>query len=129
MAFNSLSFGLFLPVFLLIYYAIYHRQNKRDIVLLVGSYIFYMFWYWQYAGLIAISTLVDYVIGIKLHKTSEQKHRKFLLAISLFVNLGILGIFKYYNFFASSSQAMLHSIGIDIPDIYHHLLLPVGISF
>ena len=93
MAFNSLSFALFLPVFLLLYYAIYNRSSLRDILLLAGSYVFYMSWYWQYAGLIAISTLIDYPVGRLLATTEDPVRRKLLVTISLVVNLGILGIF------------------------------------
>lgn len=129
MAFNSLEFALFLPLFLIIFYAIYSKQRFRDVILLVGSYIFYMSWYWQYAGLIVISTVVDYFIGLKLGKESNDTRRKLLLVISLTLNLGILAIFKYYNFFYESSQVALSFIGITIPDLYHQLLLPVGISY
>ena len=129
MTFNSLEFALFLPIFLIIFYTVYTRQSIRDLTLLVGSYIFYMSWYWQYAGLIAISTIVDYVIGRRLELENNQSRRKLLLIISLFINLGILAIFKYYNFFYESSQSVLSNFGIDLPDMYHQLLLPVGISF
>jgi alginate O-acetyltransferase complex protein AlgI len=129
MTFNSLSFALFLPIFLLIYYAIYNRSSLRNVLLLVGSYIFYMAWYWQFAGLIVISTLLDYTIGNKLAKTTSQSRKRLLVTTSLVVNLGILGIFKYYNFFIDSTQSIFISMGIELPDIYHQLLLPVGISF
>ena len=129
MAFNSLQFALFLPIFLLIFYAVASKQKIRDILLLIGSYIFYMSWYWQYAGLIALSTIIDYFIGRKLDATNDQKNRRLLLIVSIVVNLGILAVFKYYNFFYESSQATLAYLGINIPDFYHQLLLPVGISF
>jgi alginate O-acetyltransferase complex protein AlgI len=129
MTFNSISFAVFLPIFIVIYYAIYSRSAIRDIVLLVGSYLFYMSWYWQYAGLIALSTLVDFFIGKQLAKESVAKKRKILVSISLIVNLGILGVFKYYNFFIESSRQTLGLLGLDIPIEYHQLLLPVGISF
>lgn len=129
MAFNSIEFALFLPIFLMFFYAVYSQQRLRDILLLAGSYIFYMSWYWQYAGLIALSTIVDYFIGKKLGKEENKRNRKLLLIVSLVVNLGILAIFKYYNFFYQSSQLAFGYIGIEIPDLYHQLLLPVGISF
>ncbi len=129
MAFNSFEFALFLPIFLVIFYAVYSKQRIRDVTLLVGSYVFYMSWYWQYAGLIVLSTIVDYFVGQKLGKESNKKKRKWLLITSLVMNLGVLAIFKYYNFFYESSQIAFSFIGINIPDLYHQLLLPVGISF
>ena len=129
MAFNSLEFALFLPVFLLIFYSVCTRERLRDILLLVASYIFYMSWYWQYAGLIVLSTIVDYFLGRRLGQEENQSKRKFLLITSLVVNLGILGIFKYYNFFFDASKTAFGFFGIEIPDLYHQLLLPVGISF
>lgn len=129
MSFNSIEFAFFLPIFLIFYYAIYRKERSRDILLLVGSYLFYMSWYWQYAGIIALSTMVDYLIGRKLGTTRIKVKRKLLLLASLGVNLGILALFKYYNFFYSSGQSLLSSFGITIADGYHDLLLPVGISF
>ncbi len=129
MAFNSLEFALFLPVVLLFYYAIVQRETWRDLFLLVVSYIFYMSWYWQYAGLIAVSTIVDYVIGRKLVAEENPATRKLLLIISIVVNLGILAIFKYFNFFIESSQQILGALGLDLPPIYLQVALPVGISF
>ncbi|MEL7023460.1 MAG: MBOAT family O-acyltransferase [Pseudomonadota bacterium] len=129
MPFNSIGFAIFLPVFLLLYYAVSSRTNWRDVLLLVGSYFFYMSWYWQYAGLIVLSTVVDYWIGRQLAQVDEQSKRKLLVTLSVVVNLGILAIFKYYNFFIDSTQASFAAVGIQIPDLYHQLLLPVGISF
>ena len=129
MSFNSLEFLFFLPVFLVVFYAGCFKARLRDSILLVSSYIFYMFWYWQYAGLIALSTLVDYYIGGKLSKEKNPLRRKLIVSASLVLNLGMLGVFKYFNFFYESSQEALMFFGVEIPDFYHQLLLPVGISF
>ncbi|MCP5018251.1 MAG: MBOAT family protein [Ketobacter sp.] len=129
MTFNSLPFALFLPIFLILFYACCTKQRLRDVLLLTGSYFFYMSWYWQYAGLIALSTIVDFAIGRKLHYETNEKKRKLLVLASLVLNLGILAIFKYFNFFFDASRSMFALFGIDIPEIYHQLLLPVGISF
>jgi len=110
MTFNSLQFALFLPIFLILFYSVCSKQKIRNILLLIGSYFFYMSWYWQYAGLIMLSTIVDYFIGKKLDSTDNIKIRKLLLITSLVVNLGILAIFKYYNFFYEYSQLGLESL-------------------
>jgi D-alanyl-lipoteichoic acid acyltransferase DltB (MBOAT superfamily) len=88
-----------------------------------------MCWYWQYAGILVCSTIVDYFIGRQLGYEGNPRNRRILLITSLTVNLGILAIFKYYNFFYESSQAIFNLIGFSIPDMYHKLLLPMGISF
>jgi alginate O-acetyltransferase complex protein AlgI len=129
MIFNSFQFALFLPVFILLFYTICRHQRRRDLLLLVGSYFFYMSWYWQYAGLIALSTFVDYFIGRKMGKEENAIKRKSLLIVSLIVNLGILATFKYYNFFYESTQLTLALLGIEIAPSYLNVLLPVGISF
>tara|TARA_R110001599_G_scaffold210020_2_gene407262 strand:- start:6339 stop:7613 length:1275 start_codon:yes stop_codon:yes gene_type:complete len=85
--------------------------------------------YWQYASLILISTCVDFIVGNKIDASSSKKARKFYLVISLVVNLSMLGVFKYYNFFYESSVIAMSYFGFSIPPLYHQLLLPVGISF
>jgi len=129
MTFNSISFAIFLPVLLVLYYAVYRRQPLRDILLLAASYIFYMCWYWQYAGLIVLSTIVDYALGVKMDKERSKRKKRLYLIMSLTVNLGLLAIFKYYNFFADSAFSTLGLFGVEIPHTYSSLLLPVGISF
>ncbi len=129
MSFNSLEFALFLPVFFLIYVGVHTRIKVRDWVLLIGSYVFYMSWYWQYAGLIALSTMVDYTIGRFMGGGSSHRKRKALLCCSLLLNLGMLCLFKYYDFFAASTSDALQTLGFDIPIRHLELILPVGISF
>ena len=129
MVFNSLEFAFFLPIVYLLYVAIHRREGLRDVFLLCASYIFYMSWYWQYAGLIALSTVTDYLVGRRLDTEVDEGKRKFLLFVSIFVNLGILGIFKYFNFFSELSSQTFAFLNIDIEPFYHQLLLPVGISF
>jgi len=129
MVFNSLEFFIFISVFLPIFYLVRSEHNVRDVVLLVGSYLFYMASYWQYAGLILLSTCVDFFVGKRLAGSDSARVRKICVTISIVVNLTILGIFKYYNFFYESSAEVLSFLGFSIPPLYHQLLLPVGISF
>ncbi|MDB3935099.1 MBOAT family protein [Granulosicoccus sp.] len=88
-----------------------------------------MSWYWQYAGLIALSTIVDYRIGLALAREKEQNRRKLLLIASLGLNLGLLALFKYFNFFSASISDVLTTIGVPVDTLRLDLLLPVGISF
>jgi len=127
--FNSPEFLLFLPAVLLLYTAVFRREHLRDVLLLVASYAFYMSWNWKYAGLIAFSTLVDFQVGTWMARTAHAATRRLLLIASLTVNLGLLALFKYYNFFVDVSKEGLELFGADVSWAHHELLLPVGISF
>jgi len=129
MSFNSLEFALFLPVFMVLFYALKNSETQRDIFILVASYLFYMSWYWEYAGLIALSTFVDYFVAKAMARSNTAARKKLFLMTSLAVNLGILGIFKYFNFFSHSIGQSLRSVGIEVETTTLNLLLPVGISF
>ena len=103
MLFNSLDFALFLPIIFLLYWFVFSKKLKyQNIVLLLASYIFYAWWDWRFLSLIILSSLIDYIIGLKMLKQKHKEKRKFLLLSSLIVNIGLLGFFKYYNFFVES---------------------------
>lgn len=129
MSFNSIEFFIFLPLVLLLYTFVYKREKFRDYFLLFISYFFYMSWNWMYAGLILASTIVDFFIGKSMYEEDNQKKRKRLLVISLIFNLGMLGVFKYFNFFIDTAQIFTSYYGYDLSFLKHELLLPVGISF
>lgn len=126
MLFNSLHYLIFLPVVISVYFLL--PPKHRWIFLLAASYYFYMSWRAEYIILIIISTVVDYICALLMSNKPQEKRKLFLLA-SLVVNLGLLGVFKYYNFFTRSISDLFASLNIlaDLPG--HHLLLPVGISF
>lgn len=127
MLFNSLQFLIFFPIVILLYYLLPH--SKRWIFLLLASYYFYMSWNPAYIVLILISTLVDYFAAIKMSEQDNINKRKIYLFFSLFANLGLLFIFKYFNFFNDSVRLLFQSLGVNygVPSL--SLLLPVGISF
>lgn len=127
MLFNSIQFLLFFFVVCIVYY-ILQGNKARNLFLLVASYYFYMNWEPIYAVLILLSTIITYVCGLLVEK-SNDKHRTIYLVVSLLLNLGILFIFKYYDFINSSVTFLLSQWGLkwDVPNL--HLLLPVGISF
>ena len=95
----------------------------------MSSYLFYGWWDWRFLGLIAFSTLVDYVVGIQLDKSEDAFRRKALLVLSLSVNIGLLGFFKYYNFFLDSFEDAFTLLGMPIQTNTLNIILPVGISF
>lgn len=129
MNFNSPSFLVFLPTVVAIYIAVHRRERLRDLFLLVASYYFYMSWDWRYAGLIVLSTLVDYIVGCGLSCTDSAPKRRLLLTVSVTVNLGLLAIFKYFNFFLDVTRETFQVFGIELSWSGIELLLPVGISF
>lgn len=98
-------------------------------MLLVANYIFYGAWDWRFLSLILISTVIDYVCGLKIHGTKSLKTKKLLLFVSIFANLAMLGFFKYFNFFAENFQILLAQTGLDIHPRLLNIVLPVGISF
>lgn len=130
MLFNSIDFAIFLPVVFLLYWFVAGRSIRAQNILLIGaSYLFYGWWDWRFLSLIIFSTLVDYLVGIGLSKTEEQRKRKLLLWTSISVNLGFLGFFKYYNFFLENFLAAFTFFGAEISAGSLNIILPVGISF
>jgi D-alanyl-lipoteichoic acid acyltransferase DltB (MBOAT superfamily) len=125
--FTELDFWIFFAAVSLLYVLLPHRAQNR--MLLVASYIFYGAWDWRFLGLILLSTLVDYAVGLSMQTAATDKRRNWLLSISLVVNLGMLGIFKYFGFFAESFQSLLSLLGYHPDPLVLSIVLPVGISF
>lgn len=98
-------------------------------MLLVASYVFYGSWDWRFLFLIALSTVTDYLCSLGIESTTEKRIRKRYVAVSVAVNLTLLGIFKYYDFFATSFQTLFGRVGIELDPILINVILPVGISF
>ena len=127
MLFNSFAFLLFLPVFAACYWATSGRV--RLWVMLIGSIVFYAWWDWRFVFLLIFSALVDYSIGILLENERDDRLRHRLIVISIAVNLGLLGFFKYFNFFAASAAEMSTALGLHVTYDALQIVLPVGISF
>ena len=127
MTFNSLTYVLFLPAVLALYWRT--GQRPRQWVLLVASYVFYGAWDRRFLGLIWLSTAVDYAVGRWLAVEDRAEVRRRLLLVSIGVNLGILGFFKYAGFFVESAGALLERVGLAPNPPLLEILLPVGISF
>ena len=156
MLFNSLAFAIFFPLVFGLYWfagadirklawagrgkenegmgtvifsSSSQRIHRQNIILLIASYWFYGWWDWRFLGLIALSSATDYWVGMMMDSTESKKVRKRLLYISLGVNLGMLGFFKYFNFFVQSFVDAFASIGIHLEATTLNIILPVGISF
>ncbi|MFT4643965.1 MBOAT family O-acyltransferase [Candidatus Marifrigoribacter sp. Uisw_064] len=130
MLFNSIDFAIFLPIVFLLYWFVFNKNLKlQNVLLLVASYVFYGWWDWRFLSLIAFSTLIDYFVGRQLANETKINKRKVLLWISIIVNLGFLGFFKYYNFFIENFTQAFSFLGYQISTNSLQIILPVGISF
>lgn len=130
MLFNSIDFAIFLPIVFLLYWFVANKNLKvQNFLLLIASYVFYAWWDWRFLSLIVFSSAVDYLVGIGLSKTEKHEKRKALLLLSIFVNLGFLGFFKYFNFFSESFAEAFTLLGHPFEASRLNIILPVGISF
>ena len=130
MLFNSIDFVIFLPIVFILYWFVFQKKlNSQNTLIALSSYLFYGWWDWRFLSLIIFSSVVDYVIGLELHKTNKILKRKLLLWLSIIVNLGFLGFFKYFNFFISNFVEAFSFFGFKISSTSLNIILPVGISF
>ena len=130
MLFNSIDFAIFLPIVFILYWFVTNNNLKsQNLLIVLASYLFYGWWDWRFLSLILFSTVVDYLVGIGLSKYEKPNIRKLLLWISISINLGFLGFFKYYNFFVDNFIAAFTFFGSPIKMNMLHIILPVGISF
>jgi len=127
MIFNSHTFLIFFAAVFVVYWTI--PAQRRNLVLLVASYIFYGFWDWRFLFLLATSTVIDFTIAKTIHRSTDDGRRLALLWMSVAVNLGFLGIFKYFNFFIDSFEVAGGALGLDFSGPTLDVILPVGISF
>lgn len=129
MLFNSLPFAVFLPIVFTVYWALHNSLRSQNIMLLTASYIFYGWWDARFLSLIVASTVVDYLLGQYLAAATNALKRKLLLTASMIFNLGLLGVFKYYNFFMENFMEIANSVGLHTNPVLLKIALPVGISF
>lgn len=130
MLFNSLSYLLFFPIVFIIYWSINKRSLRiQNLFLLLASYFFYGCWDWRFVFLLAFSTGLDYYSGIVIYEAESRLRKKVWLILSIGINLGFLGFFKYYNFFIDSFADLLSSLGFTPHYSTLQIILPVGISF
>ena len=130
MLFNTIDFAIFLPIIFILYWFVINKNTSRqNLLIVIASYIFYGWWDWRFLFLIAFSTLVDYFVGIRMSVVQKKKVRKLLLFTSIFINLGFLAFFKYYNFFLQNFIDAFSFFGFSINHSSLNIILPVGISF
>lgn len=130
MLFNSIGFAIFLPIVLALYWILSTKKLKyQNILLFVASYYFYGCWDWRFLFLLFFSTALDFVTGLKMKNASSGKAKKMWFWTSVIINLGFLGVFKYYNFFISNFAEAASNLGLEIHPRLLNIILPVGISF
>ena len=129
MLFNSIEFLVFLPIVFFLYWFVFKKSFRlQNLLVLIASYFFYGWWSWKFMLLLALSTLLDYMYGFYV-ASPDKKKAKLFLWLSIINNLGILGIFKYYNFFAIQFQNGFELLGLHTNPVLLNIALPVGISF
>ena len=134
MLFNSFEYLIFLPIVFLLYWFVFdyalskckHQLLLQNLFIVVASYIFYGWWDWRFLVLIAITTILSFLSGIGIEKAPTQRGKKAVMIANIVVNLGILGVYKYYDFFAREFAQLF---GVESDFLLLHLILPVGISF
>lgn len=129
MLFNSISFAIFLPIVFILYWIFRKSRKIQNLLLLVASFYFYGCWDWRFLFLLGFSIFLDYFSGIQIEKSKTPSLRKMWLWISIGINLGFLGFFKYYNFFVESFADFLSQLGFSSNPWVLKIILPVGISF
>ena len=129
MLFNSLDFAIFLPIVFALYWLLQKQLKLQNLLIAIASYLFYGMWDWRFLFLILFSTIVDYTMGILIERENQQAKRKLFLWISILVNLGFLGYFKYSNFFLENFVGAFQFFGQDLDFRGLDIVLPVGISF
>lgn len=130
MLFNSLDFAIFLPLVFALYWSpLFKDRRAQNLLIAIASYVFYGWWDWRFLSLIFLSTILDFFVGRNLLAAEEKATRKALLYVSLVFNLGMLGFFKYYNFFVESFVDAFTLFGVSMTPSTLNIILPVGISF
>lgn len=129
MLFNSFEFLIFLPIVFILYWFVFNKKlSWQNGLVLVASYFFYGWWSWKFMGLLMLSTALDYVYGFWVASPNRKKAKLFLW-LSILNNLGILAVFKYYNFFALQFQKGFEILGLHTNPVLLQIALPIGISF
>ena len=130
MLFNSIEFAIFFPIIFILYFLFFNNNIRyRNLFIICISYFFYAMWDWRFLSLIIISSIADYLIGFKIYDSKDEKTRRGFLLLSVIINIGILGFFKYFNFFTDSLLSLFELFGWTYSYRRLNIILPVGISF
>ncbi len=130
MLFNSYAFLAFLPIVFLLYWFVFRNRTRQNLLIVVASYVFYGWWDWRFLLLIALTSSCSFASGLLLeHYQGLRRRQQIVSATNILLNLAILGVFKYYNFFVENLDALLGLMGYHLDWVTMNVILPVGISF
>jgi D-alanyl-lipoteichoic acid acyltransferase DltB (MBOAT superfamily) len=129
MLFNSFAFALLFGILFPSYWLLSRWPRAQNVLLLAAAYYFYSRWDFRFLSLLIISTVMDYACGLWVAREEDPRRRKAVVALSMALNLGMLGFFKYYNFFADSLHEALARAGLSFSLWHLQVALPIGISF
>ena len=130
MLFNSFEFLLFLPAVFLLYWFVFRGRKWQNFLVVIASYVFYGWWDWRFLFLIALTSLCSYASGLLIERHADSRRtQKAVSATNIILNLAILGVFKYCNFFVENIDALFSSFGYKLDWVTLDIILPVGISF
>lgn len=129
MSFVSLDFALFMPLVFAVYWLLNKNVRVQNVFLLAASYFFYGWWSWKYLSIVLFCSIVNYVAGLLMMKEDRHLARKAILIVCCALSLGVLGIFKYYDFFVTSFVEAFSFFGFPLHAATLNLILPIGISF
>jgi len=130
MLFNSIEFILFLPIVFFLYWFVFKKRQVQNLFIVVASYIFYGWWDWRFLVLIAVTSCCSFFSGLLLkHYNSDERARKSVSGANIVLNLGILFVFKYFNFFTDNFILLFRNLGFHLDVVTINVILPVGISF
>jgi alginate O-acetyltransferase complex protein AlgI len=129
MLFQTPTFFIFASVVFIVYWLLRNHTKLQNLLILIASYVFYGWWDWRLLALIAATCTCDFISALAIEKFQSVYRRKKILQFSLIFNLGILGFFKYYNFFAGELEQLVMMLGGDPVRLRLNIILPVGVSF
>ena len=130
MLFNSFEFIVFLPIVFLLYWFVFRERRLQNLLVVIASYVFYGWWDWRFLFLIAFTSLCSYLSGLLIERYEGHRNKQRIVSASnIVINIGILGVFKYYNFFAENINEIFVLLGWQLDWVTINVVLPVGISF
>lgn len=129
MLFDSYEYYLFLPIVFLLYWSLRSSYKYQNILILLSSYFFYGWWDWRFLSLIFVNSILDYYVSLRIQESDSINIKKVWLYLSLGFNLGMLALFKYFDFFSESLADLLNLLGLGVEPVLLHFILPIGISF
>ena len=129
MLFPTATFAIFFMLVLPLSWLLQPRGERWRPFIIAASFVFYGAWDWRFCFLLAFSIVWNHLLAVGIHRSGAPRHRKVLLVTALVGNLGLLGYFKYYDFFVTSTHNLFALVGVDVPLETRSIVLPVGISF